>query len=183
MQQLIKPGANSWRVVPKLCALALGLGLLASLSGCAEKTIAVSVAGYNHIKDESIAGFSVNGSSGHNISPEGGGGTQMCCVSIPKRWRPGLKATVTWEYGYSSRDPVPPFPPQEATVDIPEYTPENLGNVQVHFYPNRRIKVVVSKYGLGHPKHPLPQEDWAPWTLDENVVRNERELAEEQRKK
>src|SRR5450830_596575 len=183
MQQLIKPGANSWRVVPKLGALALGLGLLVSLSGCAKEMIPVSVTGYNHIQDESIMNFSVNGGSGGNLAPASANEGGMCCVSIPERWRPGMKATVTWEYGYSSRDPVPPFPPQEAVVDIPEYTPENLGRIQVHFYPNHRIKVVVSKYGLGHPKHPLPQEDWAPWTLDENVVRNERELAEEQRKK
>src|SRR5450830_786887 len=115
MQQLIKPGANSWRVVPKLSALALGLGLLASLSGCAKEMIPVSVTGYNHMKDESIAGFSVNGGSGPNISPEGGGGKESCCISISKRWRPGMKATVTWEYGYSSRDPGPPFPSQEAT--------------------------------------------------------------------
>jgi len=53
----------------------------------------------------------------------------------------------------------------------------------MHFYSNRRIKVVVSQYGLRHPRNPLSQEDHAPWTIDENVVRNERELEEEQRKK
>src|SRR5450830_56426 len=170
MQQLIKPGANSWRVVPKLSALALGLGLLASLSGCAKEMIPVSVTGYNHMKDESIAGFSVNGGSGGNLAPESADEGGMCCVSIPERWRPGMKATVTWEYGYSSRDSGPPFPPQKVVVDIPEYTPENLGNVQVHFYSNHRIKVVVSRYGIRGPAYPMSSEDMLPWKVREDLI-------------
>src|SRR5450830_823757 len=133
MPQLIKLRDNGWRVISKLCAFALGLGLLVSLSGCAKEMIPVSVTGYNHMKEWSIAGFSVKGGGGPNISPEGGGGKESCCVSIPKRWYPGMKARVTWEYDKQQGDLRTLPASQEAVVDIPEYTPENLGNIQVHF--------------------------------------------------
>ncbi len=142
-----------------------------ALQGCGkEEMVAVSITGYNHIETESILVFSVNGASGPNLAPYSGGGGFSCCVNLPLHWKPGLKATVHWEYG-SGPNHTPP-PPQSATVDIPEYTPEDMGTLQVHFYPNHKIKVVSTMYGLGHPWHPLPKEDWAPWELDEAVVRN-----------
>jgi|GEM_PF-4813094 len=84
-----------------------------------------------------------------------------------------MTATVSWEYGSGLprhlRPPQPP--PKVATVEIPEYT--EAARVQVHFYPEHRVKVVVTQYGLGHPCHPLPQESWAPWTLNEATARND----------
>lgn len=90
---------------------------------------------------------------------------------------------MSWAYGYGKEGPGSQPPPQEAEVEIPEYTEQNLGTVQVHFYPNHRIKVVVSRFGLGHPLYPMSAEDQLPWTIDENVVRNLRELAEEEARK
>ncbi|RFQ07945.1 DUF3304 domain-containing protein, partial [Pseudomonas sp. ATCC 13867] len=31
-----------------------------------------------------------------------GGGSQTCCVSLPTKWRPGLKVVIEWE-----KDPSP----------------------------------------------------------------------------
>lgn len=147
--------------------------LLGLLAGCPAKedSIPVSVTGYNHIEDQSILGFSVNGASGPNISPFGGGSKYSCCIGLPRKWKPGMTATVHWQYGTLEGRPPPP-PPQSATVEIPEYTPKDIGPLQVHFYPDHRIKVVITPYELGHPDHPLPKEDWYPWTVDEAVVRN-----------
>lgn len=135
-----------------------------------EETVAVSITGYNHIETESILEFSVNEASGPNLAPYSGGSGFSCCISLPLHWKPGLKATVHWQYG-SGPNHTPP-PPQSATVEIPEYTPEDMGTLQVHFYPAHKIKVVSTIYGLGHPWHPLPEKDWAPWELDEAVARN-----------
>ncbi|MGN8087309.1 DUF3304 domain-containing protein [Ralstonia sp. 22086] len=132
----------------------------------------VEVTGYNHMKDQSIAGFSVNGAGGPNIGPESGGGKFNCCIEIPKRWHPGMKAKVEWFYGYGIEGPGSQPPPQEAEVEIPEYTAENRGPVQVHFYDNHRVNVVVSRYSLGHPMYPLPKDDWAPWELNEDWAHN-----------
>lgn len=159
--------------------LLLSLGSLSLVSCSKEEMVAVSITGYNHIETESILGFSVNGASGPNLAPYSGGGGFNCCVSLPLHWKPGLKATVHWEYG-SGPNHTPP-PPQSATVDIPKYTPDGMGTLQVHFYPNHQIKVVSTQYQLGAENYPLPKESWAPWTLNEAWVRNEK-WAEEQKK-
>jgi len=151
-----------------------------ALQGCLkEETVAVSVTGYNHIEDESILGFSVNGASGPNISPYGGGNKFSCCVSLPLHWKPGLKATVHWQYG-SGPDHTPP-PPQSAVVDIPQYTPEDMGTLQAHFYPDHQVILISSKYSLGHPENPLPKDKWAPWTIDEAWARNHEWFKQQQK--
>ena len=154
----------------------LVMGLVVS---CLDNKATVEVTGYNHMKDQSIAGFSVNGAGGPNIGPESGGGKFNCCIEIPKRWHRGMKAKVEWSYGYGIEGPGSQPPPQAAVVDIPEYTSENLGTLQVHFYDNHRVKVVVSKWALGNAEYPLPKEDWAPWTINERWERNIREIREE----
>ncbi|MFC5472407.1 DUF3304 domain-containing protein [Paraherbaspirillum soli] len=147
----------------------LALGLLPAIAGCEEEKIPVSVTGYNHMPYWSIRGFSVNGGSGPNVTPEAGGGKFSCCVEIPKHWRPGMKAKVSWAYDTDQGGPRPP-PPQEAEVEIPEYTPENLGSVQVHFYPDHRIKVVVSRYGITSPCGPLSDDDKLPWKTRQDLI-------------
>ncbi|CAJ0694719.1 hypothetical protein LMG18102_01996 [Ralstonia mannitolilytica] len=154
----------------------LVMGLIVS---CLDNKATVEVTGYNHMKDQSIAGFSVNGAGGPNIGPQSGGGKFNCCIEIPKRWHRGMKAKVEWSYGYGIEGPGSQPPPQEAVVDIPEYTSENLGTLQVHFYDNHRVKVVVSKWALGNAEYPLPKEDWAPWTINERWERSIREIREE----
>ncbi|MFC5472409.1 DUF3304 domain-containing protein [Paraherbaspirillum soli] len=146
------------------------LGLASLLAGCSEEKIAVSVTGYNHMTDWSVSDFAVNGGSGRNLSPGDGGPGGTCCVELPKHWRPGMKAKVSWSYDVKQSDPRTPPPPQEAEVEIPEYTPENLGTVQVHFYPNHRIKVVVSRYTLGSPAYPMSPEDMLPWKVREDLI-------------
>ena len=146
------------RVAGLLCALAL----FSSLTACSENKIPVEIMGYNHMNDWFIMGFSVNGAGGPNLAPESGGGGRNCCIAIPEHWRPGMKARVTWAYDTTQGGPSPP-PPQEAEVDIPEYTQQNLGSVQVHFYPGHRIKVVISKFGIESPCGPLTEIEKTPW--------------------
>ena len=148
----------------------LVMGLIVS---CFDNKATVEITGYDHMQKRAILWFTVNDASGPNLFPESGGGKYNCCIEIPKRWHRGMKATVRWEYGTGDDSP------REAVVDIPEYTSENLGPVQVHFYDNHRVKVVVSRYSLGHPMYPLPKEDWTPWELNENWAHN---YYEDQRK-
>ncbi|MEB0124079.1 DUF3304 domain-containing protein, partial [Pseudomonas sp. CCI1.2] len=54
------------------------------------------IEGYNHTS-AGINHFDVNGNGGPNIGPFGGGGSQMCCVSMPRKWHPGLTVVVEWE--------------------------------------------------------------------------------------
>ena len=148
----------------------LVMGLIVS---CLDNKATVEVTGYDHMEKRAILWFTVNGASGPNLFPESGGGKYNCCIEIPKRWHRGMQATVRWQYGTGDDSP------REAVVDIPEYTSENRGPVQVHFYDNHRVKVVVSKWALGNAEYPLPKEDWAPWTINERWERNIREIREE----
>ncbi|CAJ0812068.1 hypothetical protein LMG19087_01313 [Ralstonia wenshanensis] len=133
---------------------------------CLDNKATVEVTGYDHMEKRAILWFTVNGASGPNLFPESGGGKYNCCIEIPKRWHRGMKATVRWQYGTGDDSP------REAVVDIPEYTSENRGPVQVHVYDNHRVKVVVSRYSLGHPMYPLPKDDWSPWELNEDWAHN-----------
>jgi len=163
----------SMRVGIKLRAARLSFLLLLALlplCGCDNDRIPVEVTGYNHISDQSIMGFSVNGAGGPNLGPEEGGGGFNCCIEIPRHWRPGMKAKVTWAYGYGVAGPGSQPPPQEAEVSIPEYTPQNLGAVQVHFYPEHRIKVIVSRFGIESPCGPLTEKEKAPWKSRKDLI-------------
>ncbi|RQO48811.1 hypothetical protein DBV14_19320 [Variovorax sp. KBW07] len=133
--------------------------------------LAGDVTGYNHMPDSgwSIAGFTINGAGGSNAQPGSGAGNS-CCMSFPKHWQPGMKAKIRWVYDVKVGDPRTPPPPQEAEVDIPEYTTKTAGAVQVHFYSDHRVKVVISIYGLGHPRYPMTAEDKLPWVTRNDIV-------------
>lgn len=137
-----------------ICAIVL-------LGACREEMVGAGIKGYNHTTSQPIYNFTINGRMGHNISPGGGGGSESCCVSLPQRWRSGLKANVTWTYDSFQTDTSPPPPPQEIEVDIPEY--KHPGSIQVHFYDNHKVKIVVSRCGLGHPFYPMNLMDQLPW--------------------
>lgn len=44
----------------------------------------------------SISDFYVDGYGGSNVGWEGGGGSNVCCVMLPKAWRPGLTIDLRW---------------------------------------------------------------------------------------
>ena len=85
------------RVRAVLLGGCIALGLL-GLSSCKEEMASPGIVGYNHTKDRSIYYFTVDGNMGSNLGPESGGGKFSCCASIPRKWRPGIKVKVDWEY-------------------------------------------------------------------------------------
>ncbi|WP_170268167.1 DUF3304 domain-containing protein [Xanthomonas sontii] len=97
---------------------------------------------------------------------KGGGGS--CCASIPRHWHPGMKVKIQWAYDTTQNGPQPPSP-QEAIVDLPQY-PSQGGDIQVHFYPGHKVKVVISEYGIGHPLYPMSEEDKRPWETRKDLL-------------
>ncbi|QOF79898.1 DUF3304 domain-containing protein [Variovorax sp. 38R] len=148
----------------------LGLSGCVLMSACGEDKIPVEVTGYNHMSDESIIGFTVNGASGPNMAPQSGGTSFNCCVKIPKDWQPGMKARVTWAYGSGPPGSRPAPPPQEAEVEVPKYSRESFGTVQVHFYANHRVKLLVSRFGIESPCSVFPEADKAPWETRKDLT-------------
>lgn len=124
------------------------------LAACGEETVAVSYTGYNHT-DKSIVSVAVNGEGGVLHASAHGGGIHVCCVEIPKKWKPGLKATIKWQEGGTfQRDEngvvvktngVPVVIEgawKERTVEVPKY--EAMGEFYIVFSPNDELNVAVS---------------------------------------
>ncbi|RYG08393.1 MAG: DUF3304 domain-containing protein, partial [Burkholderiales bacterium] len=144
-------------------ALMLGLwGLVCLLTACHEPTAGVSIVGYNHTTNRSIYSFTVDGRMGSNLDPESGGGKFSCCTPLPKNWRPGIKVKVRWRYQAFFDHPAPTPRGWEAEVDVPEYRPSEMDELNVHFYPDHQVKVVVSNMTIRHPDYPAALKWDAP---------------------
>ena len=121
----------------------------------------------NHVVGQSINWFKVNG----YYAPGLGGG--YCCVMLPDKWRPGLKAHVEWEVDPKTASKFPGYEHWEeylkwekevkasyqkhsAVVDIPEYGEERCG-ITVHFLPCNQIKVTTICDGYGTPNYPIKE--------------------------
>jgi hypothetical protein len=99
-------------------------------------------------------------------------GGRYCCVRIPKYWRPGLSFELYWDYTEESEGSPSP---QKIRVEIEEYKPENIATFNIHFYPDHRVKAIVSNRGFGSPFYPLQKEEWVNWGVDKDSLRNWKE--------
>ena len=108
-----------------------------------------------------ISNFTVDGAMGPNVNAESGG-KESCCVTIPDKWRPGLKVKISWEYDTYQDDPNPVLPSQSIEVDVPRYSRPAV--LQVHFYSDHKVNVVVSPCSPDHAFYPLSKEELLPWS-------------------
>lgn len=133
----------------------------------ANKFESVLITGRHHMGPSfNVSDFYINGHAGGNVGREGGGGS-LCCILLPKKWRPGLVAEVRWQVSDWSREKEPAKSPQvyknltwvnyKALVPVEPYeTPEQM---YVHFFENGRVRVVSSFAGSGHIDHPIASDD------------------------
>ncbi|WP_426143733.1 DUF3304 domain-containing protein [Pseudomonas sp. DWP3-1-2] len=129
------------------------------------------IEGYNHTS-AAINWFTVNGNGGSNFGPHMGGGSQTCCISLPRQWHPGLTVLVEWE-----EDPKPhdygswperrfsdewnsrvkrhrsSYTRHSAVVEVAPY--EELGVLDVHFLPCDRLAVAAVAQLPGQPGYPF----------------------------
>jgi Protein of unknown function (DUF3304) len=139
----------------------------ALLVGCfEEEKTGVSYVGVNHTYED-IADVTLNGSGGIMAAYPRGTSGDICCVTIPAAWSQGLTLTIAWEDGgrwlldsegkeviRDGKTVLVRGKRKTKTVLVPRYeSPETLW---IHFFPNDEIKLVMSKYSPGHPKHGLP---------------------------
>lgn len=124
----------------------------AILSACGRPSETnIQLTGINYT-DEYISSFLVNGYDGANIFPHVGGGSYVCCVTIPTRWRPGLNVTVRWTNNYLDEKQW-----KQKVVDIPEYKLDEIGFLAVHFYPNDIVKILITNKSSRFPGYPYPE--------------------------
>lgn len=127
------------------------------------------IVGVQHMgKNFSVAEFYVNGYEGGTAGRLGGGGSFVCCVSLPGKWRPGLKVEVRWivtdwtnevrsEIAKQNYRSVASDGPYIAWVPVEKY--DEVGDLYVHFFANGRIRVISSSYTPGHASYPLSFSD------------------------
>ena len=145
----------SGRVCKRVAVLFFAV-LLFSTFGCSQRheSNPSDVSGFNYT-DYYIAGFRITNegqelsAGGPNIFPKkagaerSGGGASMCCISIPSRWRSGMKLVVKWR-----RDARPYDEDRSgdqwltAITEVPPYGRQTYG-FWVHFLPGDRIRVEV----------------------------------------
>ena len=143
-----------WRLLLAACLLSL-------VSACGAKsgeddTAMGSIDGYNST-EQAITPFYVNEYGGVSIGAYSGSGS-VCCVTYPRKWRPGLVAKVRWatSSGKSDGDPTPTW--HEAEVPIEPY--DVPGSMNVHFLPESKVRIVVfngSPRAEGYKGPPYPE--------------------------
>lgn len=153
--------------ITRLLICLLGLTVMACSN---DEKIGVSYHAYNHT-DKGIYPIFINGEGGILDAAAHGEGGGVCCVLLPKSWKPGLLVTIKWRNDSTyqldakgdvvTNDGVPVLiasPWKEKTVEVPNYSYEelNYGTFFIHFYPDGEVKVLVNKYLAGNRNHPLP---------------------------
>ncbi|WP_439412449.1 DUF3304 domain-containing protein [Enterobacter ludwigii] len=161
---------NTWRpcvMFSDVIKSTLVLFFVFSVSGCAKGSNdynAGDLSGINHTQ-QGINYFTVNG---YRAGLTG----NSCCIMLPRKWTPGLKAHVEWEVDPNTAPPFPgykdrnkfnawkkqteaSFQKHSAIVDIPKYT-ETCG-MTVHFLPCNQVKVTTSCVGYGTPDYPIKE--------------------------
>ncbi|MFJ4085887.1 DUF3304 domain-containing protein [Pseudomonas psychrophila] len=156
-----------------------------SLQGCADAIpdrLGAPIEGYSHTS-AAINRFSVNGNGGPNLAPNGYGGGQMCCATLPVKWHPGLTVVVESEkdpnphayadwpkprysdaWSKAAREHEAKYTRHRAVVAVAPY--ERLGVVNVHFLPCNQVAVTAGLMMPRSPNYPykFPQKMQEPAT-------------------
>jgi hypothetical protein len=133
------------------------------------KLLMVGLTGVHHMgEDFVISEFYVNGYSGGNVGKEGGGGSNVCCVMLPKNWRPGLEVDLRWSVSDWSRQNEKEtkagiytsvqWTNLKAFVPVEKYE-EGASQLYVHFFAGGRVRVISSPLGSESPHHPIQGND------------------------
>lgn len=124
-----------------------------------------SIIGVQHLgSDHLIYEFYVDKGYFGNVGEEGGGGGHACCITLSKSWHPGLKAEVRWEV-HRIIKPTDPAEPERAEIEgryraqVPVEAYRESGEFFVHFFPNGRVRIVVSPFGHSADEHPIKWGD------------------------
>jgi len=138
------------------------------LSGCSQASVddgytAGDLSGINHMADSGVNSFSVNGYGGAMTG-------NTCCIMLPEKWTPELKARIQWEVDPNPDVILPPLGTDEfrkayeqhrtkyqqhsAIINIPQYGKERCG-LTVHFLACNQVKVTTACSGYGASAYPI----------------------------
>jgi hypothetical protein len=102
-----------------------------------------------------------------------GGGGRSCCIIMPIKWRPGLKANIEWEvdpdpfakikrkttgYEFDEKawaEHAEKFQRHSTIVDIPEWPGTESCDLKVHFLACNQVRVTTSCWAPSSPNYPI----------------------------
>lgn len=124
-----------------------------------------AVVGVHHLgPDYRIGNFYINKSIRDSVGEGWGGGSRRCCVNLPNKFSQKLKADVRWEVWRAVREGNSIVPTTnrvegifQAVVPVESYT--DIGDFYVHFFPNGRVRIVISQYSPIGNLHPIRLDD------------------------
>lgn len=146
-------------------AILLGMCIPSHSAAKEPSSFPASLTGVHHLgSDYVINRFYINQSIGDNIGEGGGGGSMVCCMTLPQKWQPSMSVDVRWKVHRIIRSADPKLPDTEeiegiyqAQVPVEEY--KEPGDFFVHFFSNGRVRVVVSSDRSNGERHPIRRED------------------------
>lgn len=157
--------------------LSLALASLVLFAACggirvadddSKEPIGVMIVGVHHLGPNfNISKFYIDGHYSLNVGREGGGGSFVCCVELPRVWQPGMTAKVRWSVNdwsnavmsevdagdYKSMG----FENYEAVVPIEKYG--EVGNLYAHFFSNGKVRLVSSAFSVRNAQHAIQRND------------------------
>jgi len=164
--------------------LAMSL-LVLTFAGCASVQAGVNESNFTSVEltgvqhmgpNFNISDFYVDHTSGSNVGRGGGGGGIVCCVALPKKWRPNFTVEVRWAVGDWSKQNKEEtalgnfqsitFERYKAIVPVEKY--DEAEHVWVHFFAGGKIRVVSSAPGSLSKLHPIKRDD--PRAIDTATV-------------
>lgn len=141
------------------------------VSACGQSTTSVSLHGVNYSGDafryyvmdpkkpEATSG-------GEMVGPFGAGGT-MCCATLPRNWRPGIKLKVrTVRSVKRQSDGQLEEIQEEHSVEVPRYVDGKPGELWVVRTKDGSIEAISSDYQPDHPKWPGTVKGWPVPSLE-----------------
>lgn len=141
------------------------------LSACEKPTSNVNIHGVNYSSDTfsyhvSDPAKPDSSGGGELIDPFGAGGT-TCCVTLPKKWRTGIKVLVHTTHWLPQRpDGSLPEVKEEHLVEVPPYVDGKPGELWVLRAADGTVSVISSDFQPDHPKWPGKVKGWPVPSLE-----------------
>lgn len=152
------------------------------LAACGNDKIPVSVHGVNYSGDAfSYALMDTQDppkpKAGELIDEYGAGGI-VCCYDLPRKWRPGLRLTLSVRE--DRLDEAGKDVDKDLTVDVPKYEDGKPGEVWVQRFSDATYALVLSDYQPNHPNWPGRIKGWPVPSLDYQRKRWDIEIRSEE---
>jgi hypothetical protein len=141
------------------------------LSACEKPTSNVNIHGVNYSSDTfsyhvSDPAKPDSSGGGELIDPFGAGGT-TCCVTLPNKWRTGIKVLVHTTHWLPQRpDGSLPEVKEEHLVEVPPYVDGKPGELWVLRAADGTVSVISSDFQPDHPKWPGKVKGWPVPSLE-----------------